>query len=138
MKKLLAAFLLFPLLAFGAAPYGTRVIDGDTIQVPSAAVEGLPTMISVRLYGINTPESTSAAKCPAERQAGEATKLYVRDRLAKADTVKIVYKKWDKYGGRFDGFVIIDGQDLAQDLIKNGYGVPYLTGKRPNPWCNPK
>jgi hypothetical protein len=45
--------------------------------------------------------------------------------------------KWDKYGGRVDGVILIDGKDVVPDIIAGGYGVAYAGGARANVWCKP-
>jgi micrococcal nuclease len=97
----------------------------------------MPDRLSVRLIGINAPE-TKTAKCKAERDAGEAAKLYVSDRLARATEVKVEFIKWDKYGGRFDGKVTVDGKDLTTEMLAAGMATPYDGGKRVNVWCPTK
>lgn len=116
-----------------AADIGARVIDGDTIKVPTGAVTGLPSIISVRFYGVNAPEIHG--KCDKEKALAQAAKTYVTNRLKAAKTITITYVRQDKYA-RVDGKVTLDGQDLAADLIKNGYAVAYSGGARdPMFWC---
>lgn len=117
------------------AAYDFRVIDGDTLNVPTGYVKGMPKRISIRLVGINTPETGSRAQCDQERSAGEAAKLYVRDRLTTGKKIKVGFVRWDKYGGRVAGRVTIDGRDLSADLVSAGFAVPYLRGPRVNVWC---
>lgn len=124
-------FLAFP----ASAAYDVRVIDGDTVNVPVGVVVGMPGRVSVRLIGVNAPE-TRQAKCAKERQLGEAAKIYLRDRFANATRVKIEYVRWDKYGGRVDGRINLDGADLSDDLVKAGFAVPYGGGRRDlTYWC---
>lgn len=134
MKALLPLLLLclLPLAAFGA--YDVRVIDGDTVNVPMGTVVNMPSRVSVRLIGVNAPETRQAA-CDRERAAGEAAKVYVRDRFATATRVKIEFVRWDKYGGRVDGRITLDGKDLATDLVAAGFAAPYSGGVRVNVWC---
>lgn len=131
--KLLVLLFLLPALALAHYP-GIRVIDGDTVYVPTHMVSGFPVGISVRVLGVDTPE-TRGAKCDNERQMGEAAKIFVRDVLAKAESVSITYRKWDKYGGRINGTIVVDGKDLGTMLIAAGLAVPYSGGARANVWC---
>jgi endonuclease YncB( thermonuclease family) len=41
---------------------------------------------------------------------------------------------WDKYGGRFDAVVYLDGTSLGQMLLDAKLAVPYDGGRRRN-WC---
>lgn len=134
MRAFLLCVLALVFSAPAAAAYDVRVIDGDTVNVPAGAVRGLPKRFSVRLIGVNAPESKG--KCEKERQLAEAAKLYVRDRLANGKRIKYQFVRWDKYGGRVDGRITIDGKDLAADLVSGGFAVPYSGGKRdPAQWC---
>lgn len=128
-----ALLLLVPSLAFAHYP-NVRVIDGDNVYVPNHMVENMPMGISVRLIGINTPE-IRAAKCDKERLMGEAAQLFIRDAIDRSTAFSVKYVKWDKYGGRIDGIITVDGKDLSQLLIDAGLAVPYTRGIRVNVWC---
>lgn len=133
-------FLAIPLLALALPVLAQkqqdiRVLDGDTVEVPIKNVAGHPKRVSVRLKGINAAETGTRAACDAERAAGEAAKVYVRDRLTQAKRIKVQFISRDKYGGRVVGMVTLDGKDLAQDMVKGGYAVAYSGGKRVNAWC---
>jgi endonuclease YncB( thermonuclease family) len=119
-----------------AAEYGwpvLRVIDGDTIEV---ALVGLPPelrQVSVRVLGVDTPETGSRAGCAAERALGNRATAYVMRAVA-SGRVTFEPLGWDKYGGRIDAVVRIDGRDLAAELIRRGLGRRYDGGKRGG-WC---
>jgi len=133
MKKLLA----IALLAISTSVLADiRVVDGDTINTPMSNVQNMPTRISVRLIGVNTPESRGA--CKAEIDAALRAKNYIRDRITAAKTVTVISVKWDKYGGRVDGVLMLDGKDIVPDIIAGGYGVAYSGGVRTNVWCPAK
>lgn len=131
-KKILLAALCLYATSSNAA-LDIRVIDGDTINTPIVNVNNFPSRTSVRLLGVNTPETRSA--CPAEKIAAEKAKVYIRNRINKAAVINIVYIKWDKYGGRVDGTIFLDGKDLSADIISSGNGVAYISGPRVNVWC---
>lgn len=112
-----------------------NVVDGDTI---SSYVK-LPCplcAVYIRILGIDTPESNYLAKCPKEKTLGIAAKNHVKD-IAFGQTEMIAKNvKWDKYGGRINAVVIINGIDVGQSLIDNGLAKPYSgTGSRPS-WCD--
>lgn len=111
-----------------------RVIDGDTLSVPAAIVK-TPSRLSVRLMGINAPE-TKTAKCPAEKTAGLAAKAFVQQKVSAAKIITVSFIRWDKYGGRFDGRVLLDGVDLSQMMLDAKLAAPYSGGKRVNLWCS--
>ena len=104
-----------------------RVVDGDTVKV---RVPGLPpglALLSVRLRGVDAPE-TRRAECEAERTAA-----FLRDALAGA---RVVFRdpRWGTYGGRVIADAIVDGRPLAAMLIEAGHGRPHDGGRRKG-WC---
>ncbi len=109
-----------------------RVVDGDTVKV---RVPGLPpglALLSVRLRGVDAPE-TRRAECEAERTAGAAAAAFLRDALAGA---RVVFRdpRWGKYGGRAIADAMVDGRPLAAMLIEAGHGRPHDGGRREG-WC---
>lgn len=116
-------------------PKFTRVIDGDTIEIKMPGLPAHLQNLKIRLYGVDTPEKSFRAHCPEERQLGEEATKYARQVIAKAHTLRYNLMKWDKYGGRVNGDVLVDGVSLAGLLIREGYAVPYYGGKKTNVWC---
>lgn len=115
-------------------------IDGDTIKVH---LPGLPhelQPVKIRVLGIDTPETGWRAKCPGEHELGAKasalTRFLIND--ARERRLAIVFTEigWDKYGGRIDAVVTINGQSLGETLIKAGLARRYDGGKR-NGWCEP-
>jgi micrococcal nuclease len=111
-------------------------IDGDTLKVhlPGLPMELQP--MKVRVRGIDTPEIRG--KCAAEKQAAHKATALTRFLIAQAKSQKkpIVFSEigWDKYGGRLDALVTIDGQSLGATLISAGLARAYDGGKRLG-WC---
>jgi hypothetical protein len=76
MKKLLTLLLLVPLLAFaqGKQKPGvtydaviTRVIDGDTVAFQAPFLPApLKPELSIRVFGVDTPEKGHRAQCESE------------------------------------------------------------------------
>jgi len=111
------------------------VADGDTIRT----ILKLPCPLcsaSVRIRGIDTPESTYLAKCPAEKAKGLEAKAFLINLTSGQESMMARNIKWDKYGGRIDAIVEIAGKDIGQQMIDKGLAKPY-TGSGPKPnWCN--
>jgi micrococcal nuclease len=110
-------------------------VDGDTIRTRIDALPCPLCNVSIRIRGIDTPEKGARAKCQQEAdlavQASKMTKSLIGD--TKAMTVHQF--AWDKYGGRIDGIVVINGHNVGDELIAAGLARPY-TGKGPKPnWC---
>lgn len=110
------------------------VADGDTIR----SVLNLPCPlcnVSIRIIGIDTPESNHLAKCPAEKAKGIAAKEFLKTLVGDAEAMLVKNVKWDKYGGRINATVEINGIDIAQAMITEGFARPYY-GSGPKPdWC---
>lgn len=148
MKKLLLAVLI---AAMGSIAYTyasekskpgveydaviTRVVDGDTVAFSAPWLpDPLKKELSIRVYGVDTPEKGFRAKCADEIKQGldasDFTTMAVRDAKVK----KIVIIDWDKYGGRVLGDVLLDGKSLRRMLIDGGYAREYY-GDTKQSWC---
>lgn len=113
-----------------------RVTDGDTV-VFQANFLPLPLKpeLSLRVYGVDTPERGALAKCNDEKQLGQNASSYTKQVIKSAKTIKIMIIEWDKFGGRVLGDVFVDGKSLRELLIENNYAKPYFGAKKPN-WCS--
>ena len=112
-----------------------RVADGDTIVIAAPYLpEPLKPQLSVRVFGVDTPEKGHRAGCPAEAQRGEMATAYTKQLVANAKTRQIALMGWDKYGGRVLGDVILNGVSLRQLLIQNGFAREYY-GDAKQSWC---
>ena len=139
MKKLLvAAFLSVVSMASFATDMSLPirdVVDGDTIRTAVKLPCPLCT-VSVRIRGIDTPESTYLAKCPIEKAKALEAKAYLIKLVGSNTTMTAKDVKWDKYGGRIDAVVVVGGVDVGQAMIEKGFAKPYSgVGKKPD-WCN--
>jgi micrococcal nuclease len=143
MKKLLLVLLLLPTLAFAdKKPEGVvydlkimRVIDGDTVEFEAPfLVDPLPKKLSIRVWGVDTPEKSFRAKCEKEAAMGAEATKFTKDLVANAKTTQISIYEWDKFGGRVLGDVLIDGQSLTKMLIEKGYAREYY-GDAKESWC---
>lgn len=111
------------------------VVDGDTIR-SSLKLPCPLCNVSVRILGVDTPESTYLAKCPAERLRGAAAKAFLKYLVADSEIMLARNIKWDKYGGRINADIEINGIDIAQAMIAEGFARPYYgVGPKPD-WCN--
>jgi endonuclease YncB( thermonuclease family) len=121
----------------GAERYSWPVVgikDGDTIAVE---IPGLPpplNPVAIRLRGVDTPESGGRAKCAAERDLATLATGFTRLAIARGRRIEFAAVDWDKYGGRIDAEIWIDGVSLADRLIAAGLARAYDGGKRGG-WC---
>jgi len=144
MKKLILLLLVLPMLVIAqpkqrpGVPYDaviTRVIDGDTVAFQADFLPApLKKELSIRVYGVDTPEKGFRAQCPSEAQRGEAASAFTKQVIAQATQRQIVLMDWDKYGGRVLGDVILNGQSLRVMLIQNGFAREYY-GEAKTSWC---
>lgn len=144
MFKFVLALLLLPTLAFAETkkPEGVvydlkiiRVIDGDTVEFEAPfLVDPLPKKLSIRVWGVDTPEKSFRAKCEKEAAMGAEASRFTKDLVARAKTTQISIYDWDKYGGRVLGDVIIDGNSLTKMLLDKGYAREYY-GDAKQSWC---
>ena len=114
-----------------------RVVDGDTVEVATPWVpDPLPKKMSIRVYGVDTPEKGHRALCPSEAQRGEAATAFTKKVITESKTARVAVQSWDKYGGRMLGDIILDNNtSLRALLIKNGFAREYY-GEAKQSWCN--
>ena len=113
----------------------TRVIDGDTVAFEAPwLLPPLKPELSIRVYGVDTPEKGFRAKCESEAARGEAASAFTKAQIANATDIKMELLDWDKYGGRVLGDVLLDGQSLRAQLIAQGYAREYH-GEAKQSWC---
>lgn len=145
MKKLFLLLLIVPVLAIAqpkqrpGVTYDaviTRVIDGDTVAFQADFLPApLKKELSIRVFGVDTPEKGFRAQCPSEAQRGEAASAFTKQVIVQATQRQIVIIDWDKYGGRVLGDVLLNGESLRQLLIANGFAREYY-GEAKQSWCN--
>jgi endonuclease YncB( thermonuclease family) len=112
-----------------------RASDGDTVVIEASWVPApIKKEIAVRVYGVDTPEKSFRAKCPAEDAKGQAASAFTKNAIAKAAKKQWVLYDWDKFGGRVLGDIILDGKSLRELLIANGFARPYF-GEAKQSWC---
>ena len=145
MKKLFLLLLIVPVLAVAqpkqkpGVTYDaviTRIIDGDTVAFQADFLPApLKKELSIRVYGVDTPEKGFRAQCPSEAQRGEAASAFTKHAVESAQKRQVVLMDWDKYGGRVLGDVLLNGQSLRVMLIQNGFAREYY-GEAKTSWCN--
>jgi len=114
----------------------TRVIDGDTVAFEAAWLpDPLKKELSIRVFGVDTPEKGHRAQCAKEDVMGKRATEFTKQAVISAQKRQVVLMDWDKYGGRVLGDVILDGKSLRQGLIANGLAREYY-GEAKTSWCN--
>lgn len=93
---------------------GDKVIgvkDGDTFEVLR---NGQP--VTVRLYGIDTPEKNQAY--------GQRAKQFASD-LAFGKNVRLIEHNKDRYGRTVGTIVLPDGRSLNEEMVREGFAWHY-------------
>jgi endonuclease YncB( thermonuclease family) len=120
MKKrilTLLLILLLPNLSFAAAYTVVGVLDGDTIKVQ--APDGQK--ISVRLYGIDCPETAKRGK-PGQAYGNVAKKRV--NELIRKESVELDTYGTDRYG-RTIAVVRSEGVNINETLVLEGLAWTY-------------
>jgi len=141
MKKIIL-LLLLPLFVFAKDKEGvlhdypiTRVIDGDTVAFQADFLpDPLKKELSIRVYGVDTPEKGWRGQCDSEKELGAEASAFTKGLVENAKKTQVVLIGWDKFGGRVLGDVIFDGQSLREQLISKGYAREYYGDKKES-WC---
>lgn len=107
------------------------VTDGDTFKARLEVWPGIEVVTAVRVVGMDTPEIKG--KCPSEKVAAQAAKVRMTALLA-SGPVTVTYLNLDKYAGRIDAFVAVNGVNVADTMIKEGLARTYTGGTRAS-WC---
>jgi endonuclease YncB( thermonuclease family) len=145
MKKLLLTLLLavaaVPALAQKTPKGATydaqiiRVSDGDTIVIAAPFLPApLKPELAVRIFGVDTPEKGHRAQCPQEDQRAQAASAWTTQLIKSAQKHQVILYKWDKFGGRVIGDIIVNGQSVRRGLIANGFAREYY-GDAKQSWC---
>ena len=99
-----------------------RVIDGDTFVAELDLGFRTHKVETVRLSGINTPESRT--RDLEEKRHGLAAKKALGDLLTTADRLVVNVKDIGKFG-RALGIIYADNLNVNFELIDKGYAYPY-------------
>jgi endonuclease YncB( thermonuclease family) len=125
------------------------IVDGDTIGIEFPKADQPWTELfrrrSVRMMvgidakgngiGIDTPESKDKRAWVRERAMAATNRLRSLCPLNKEVTIKVinVNRPDDKFGGRIDGIVYVNGVNVAQTLVNEGHAKIY-NGKGKRSW----
>ncbi|MBI2891347.1 MAG: thermonuclease family protein [Nitrospirae bacterium] len=109
------------------------VVDGDTLKVK---VQG--EKVSIRLIGIDTPESKANARSRKQAEEfgksqeevvrmGRVARAFVEAELRHVKEVRIrTHKKaYDRYDRVLAAVYLPDGDDLSEKILRSGFGLPY-------------
>lgn len=112
-----------------------RIIDGDTIVIAAPYLpRPLKPELAVRIYGVDTPEKGHLARCAQENERALQASQYTTRMIQSGKKIQVTLYRWDKFGGRVLGDIVVDGESVRQGLIKNGLAREYY-GDRKQSWC---
>ena len=134
MKHLLSILIFLSMMSIAQAEitlrqYNDRYCnDGDTCYV---TVDGANTKI--RLLELDTPE-ISKPKCEQELEWGLRARDFINNRIENAQTIEFKTNFELDWFGRTLSYLIIDGEDISAELVRNNLGVVYKKGFKVD-WC---
>jgi endonuclease YncB( thermonuclease family) len=145
MKKIFAMVLLLVAASVTAQPkepagvtYDAKIVqvsDGDTVVIAAPYLPApLKPQLAVRIYGVDTPEKGPRAQCAAEAAAAERASTWTKNLVAGGKQHQVILYKWDKFGGRVIGDIVVDGQSVRRGLIAAGLAREYY-GEAKTSWC---
>lgn len=145
MKTIFAAvFTVFAMMGAAVAktPQGVtydtqiiRVSDGDTIVISAPYLPApLKPELAVRIFGVDTPEKAHRAQCAQENELAMKASAYTANLIKSGKKIQVTLYRWDKFGGRVLGDILVDGESVRAGLIKNGLAREYY-GDAKQSWC---
>lgn len=112
-----------------------RVSDGDTVVIAATYLpRPLKPELAVRIFGVDTPEKGHRAQCVQENEKALKASEYTTKLIKSGKKIQVTLYRWDKFGGRVLGDIIVDGQSIRAGLIKNGLAREYY-GEAKQSWC---
>lgn len=102
-----------------------RVIDGDTLVANVDLGFKISVVVTVRLYGIDTPELRGTT-----RSAGQAARARLCE-LVDGKQVLLDSRALDKYG-RTVAVLTVDDQNVNDLLVKEGHATPMAVTAQPH------
>jgi micrococcal nuclease len=122
--QILVIFLIvFPCLSFADQFKCTRVVDGDTIHVVDNGNQ-----LTIRLVGIDAPETSHKKREPGQPFSQKSTKYLVSLVLNKMVEMKSYGQ--DRYG-RTLGAVYVNGMNVNLEMVKAGLAEVYRGSPAP-------
>ncbi len=97
-----------------------KVVDGDTVDFSLDLGMSIYSKQRIRLLGINSPEMRGENK-----EDGKAAKAHIIDMLNKEGDIVVKTEKQGKYG-RYLGTIYLNGTDINQQMINDGFAVEYM------------
>ncbi|MDR3208546.1 MAG: thermonuclease family protein [Rickettsiales bacterium] len=107
------------------------VLDGDTFSA-KIHLENGAVFARVRIANIDAPELSG--ECGEEKELANQARHRLSALLPEGTAVYLSKIKDDKYLGRIDALVSLDGKDIGEIMIAEKLARRYNGGRRA-PWC---
>ncbi len=105
-----------------------RVVDGDTVELRADLGFRVFVDVTVRLWGIDAPETRGET-----REAGLRAAARVRELCPEGATVTLHSKALDKYGRSVGSLTLAGGDDVARTLLAEGLAVARWDDEKSRP-----
>lgn len=121
----------------------TRHVDGDTFRASCANAWSRSRDVTVRLFGVDTPESGERAKCAGETAKAKAASSFLASILPVGSFLEIYKVETDSHGRwvamvrrpRCDSKAECVSVDIAAEMVWSGHARPW-PARAPKPgWC---
>lgn len=99
------------------------IVDGDTMHITVDLGMDITTQATLRVYGINAPEISTAAGKVAKQWAIDWFATNCPDGKFTLQTVK---DKKEKYGRYLATIIAPNGANFNTDIVAAGHAVPYF------------
>lgn len=100
----------------------TNLVDADTIDVALDLGMRVTMKTRLRIAHIDAPERHTAA--------GREALTFAMSLIPSGTSVTVATRKPDKYGRALADVALLDGRDLADELVRAGHAVRYEGGPR--------
>ena len=145
-RLILAVALMLPTTAFAQlfeGPYPgevVRIIDGDTFEANVKIWPTVSTTVSVRIRGIDAPETHRPA-CDEEAFKGDRARAELTERLPVGEPIELENVVADSFAGRVIADVMKQNERRVSNvgtlMARSQYVVEWVPGGEEKDWCAP-
>ncbi|MBV7410244.1 thermonuclease family protein [Maritimibacter sp. DP1N21-5] len=117
----------------------TRVIDGDTFVANVSIWPNIKADISVRIAGIQAPETRRSASCDEEPYYGAQAKFALEQELPVGQSIRLENVRNGSFAGRVIANVFrqneVRGTPIETLMTRRGLAVDWIPGDDEIDWC---
>lgn len=93
-----------------------RVIDGDTFEAVVGIWPTIQATVSVRVSGVDAPETDWRARCHGERELGDRATEFLRKKLPRDTKIRLEGVRTDPFPGRVAADVWLKNEERDSSL----------------------